>query len=104
MCQPFLTISLQEFETKLREQIEKEDYTYRGWHNTSPDKLAKKLKIIRNIHQLTQRQMALISNCTIDTYSFLEKGCLLRFGDTSVVACISSYFDIPLADLLDICF
>lgn len=96
-------VSLQEFEAKLREQIEKEDYTYKGWRKVSPCKLAEKLISIRNIHHLTKRQMALIANCTIDTYSRLENGIgtSLAFADTSVVACISSYFDIPLSDLFN---
>lgn len=93
-------VSLLEFEEQLRKQIEKEDRKYKGWLKISPSELAAKLTVIRNIHRLTQRQMALIANCTIDSYAYLEKeGCSLLIGDTSVVSCISSYFDIPLSDL-----
>lgn len=96
-------VSLQEFELKLREQIEQDDYKYKGWLKTSPAKLSEKLTIIRNIHHLTQRQIALIANCTIYAYTYLEKGKgrSLPIGDTSVVACIANFFDIPLSDFLD---
>ena len=47
--------------------------------------------------------MALIANCTIYGYTYLEKGKgrSLPIGDTSVVACIANFFDIPLSDFLD---
>jgi len=96
-------ISFQEFEALIREQIEKDNYKYQGWLKVSPAILSEKLKSIREIHSLTQRQMALISNCTIYEYACLESGKSrsLPIGDTSVVSCISIFFDIPLSDLLN---
>lgn len=96
-------VTLQEFEALIRKQIEKENYKYKGWFEVSPAKLGEKLTIIRNIHCLTQRQMALISNCTIDTYAELEssKGSSLLACYTSVIASISNYFDVPLSDLFN---
>lgn len=96
-------ISLQEFEALIREQIEKDNYKYQGWLKVSPTILSEKLKSIREIHSLTQRQMALISNCTIYGYACLEssRARSLPIGDTSVVSCISIFFDIPLSDLLN---
>ena len=96
-------ISLQEFEALIREQIEKNGYKYQGWLKTSPLILSEKLKIIREIHGLTQRQMALICNCTIYGYACLERGRgrSLPISDTSVVSCISFFFDIPLSDFLN---
>lgn len=94
-------MTLQEFEAKLREQIEKDDYKYKGWLKTSPAILKEKLVIIRDIHRLTQRQMALISNCTIGSYSYLENGYSLRVDYTPILSCVSIFFDIPLSDFLN---
>lgn len=96
-------VSLQEFEAKLREQIERENYKYKGWSKTSPAILSEKLKSLREIHRLTQRQMALISNCLIDSYAYLERkrnGYLL-FDYAPIVSCVANCFDIPFCDFLN---
>lgn len=92
-------VSLEVFEAKLKKELNKTDYDmFEGFH-TSPANLGEKLGIIRNMHNLTQKQMSWIANCGMQGYSKAENGKC--FINKASLICICNFFDIAVEKLLD---
>lgn len=91
-------VSLDTFEIKMKSKMNKTEYDIFSEFKTSPDKFGEKLSIIREMHHLTQNQMAHITYCQTPSYTRAEngKGLLNRAS----ITCLASFFGIPLVNLM----
>lgn len=89
----------EELEHVLMKKLEKDKKDFWTDYHTEAKKLAEKLATIRNIHHLTQEQMAKIAHIKRESYMLVENGKGLL--NKASISCIADFFDIPVVDLLN---